>query len=190
MFRALRYVLGRKKYASLTALLGLAYAIAYMVVSGIITYNPATDFSQSVKIPFTRILTAGPIGEAPSLLWIPTKHMALSINFSAAMFTLSTAFLVGSNIALLAYNFGGFRSGCRKEGGLCAVSITPPLFTMFSCCAGGPILAILGAGAFAALMEYSLVFQVGSIGLLVLSLLLISRRLGKAPQVRSIGSPG
>jgi len=172
---------------------GAAYAAAYLFGVGILSYDPAGDFAQSAKapyVPYLRVVMEGPIGEAPMLLWIPTKHLALDINLSAALFTVVTALLVGGNVAMLAYIFNVGRVGCGKEMGLCGVSMAPPMFTIFSCCAGGPLLALIGATAFTALAAYSQLFMAGSIALLTASLLVIAKRVGTAAQRGQAGRIG
>ncbi len=113
-----------KKYRLMILGFGIAYAFAYMIAVGVISYIP--NFASSVTIP---IITFYSIGIAI----IPFKNIYMFIFYPAIIFLSISSFFACLNLTMAIY--------VRKEINSCGISrvypkgilgILPAFFTSFS----------------------------------------------------------
>lgn len=166
-------VLKTGKYRMIILGVGLAYAIIYMFVLGIISYYP--DWNPTI---YPTVSFYGYVGISA----VPANHVFVFIFYSALAFIVISSFLVGLNVALMVYS--------RKMNRLCGVKIKnvgphsmfgllPAFFTSFACCGGGLMTMVLGATAFGALSLYSQYMTPISIAALAAGTYLASTRISK-----------
>ncbi len=139
-------IFATKRYARLLLLSALVYSIFYAFASGIIVFQPASNFSEvyHVGIPSFAIATCcGPIGETPEIVVYVTHHLGLLLIPINLLLLFSISWLVGLNASFAAFTLS-FRTrniGLSWSGGVGAFI---GLFTSCPTCAGLAIIALLG----------------------------------------------
>jgi len=173
-FAPVKDVLKTAKYRWIILGVGLAYAIIYMLVLGIISYYPDWNPTRYPSVSFY-----GYVGISA----VPANHVFVFIFYSALAFIVISSFFVGLNIALMVYS--------RRMSKLCGVKIKnqgsrslfgllPAFFTSFACCGGGLMTMVLGATAFGALSLYSQYMTPISIAALAGGTYLASSRISRS----------
>ncbi len=139
-------IFATKRYARLLLLSALVYSIFYAFASGIIVFQPASNFSEvyHVGIPSFAIATCcGPIGETPEIVVYLTHHLGLLLIPINLILLFSISWLVGLNASFAAFTLS-FRTrniGLSWSGGVGAFI---GLFTSCPTCAGLAIIALFG----------------------------------------------
>lgn len=151
-FAPVKHVLKTPKYLLIIAGTGIAYALIYMLVVGVISYYPNWEADWStMNFPIVRSSSLG-------ITIIPYNHVFIFIFYSAIAFITISSFLVGLNVSLLVYS--------RKMGRSCGINaksvgprsffgLLPAFFTSFACCSGGVLTLVMGATAFGSLSLFS-----------------------------------
>lgn len=169
-------VLRTKRYGGMILGTGLAYAITYMLVVGIISYYPdwETDWN-SMNFPVVRSSSLG-------ITIIPYNHIFIFMFYSASAFMVVSSFLVGLNVALMVYS-RRMRRLCgikaKNVGARSMFGLLPAFFTSFACCGGGLLTVVLGATAFGTLSLYSQYMTPISIAALASGTYLASTKIAK-----------
>lgn len=146
-FWPISHVLKTEKYLRILLASGLAYAFAYMVIVGIISYIPG--LSSATGLPVFRATYLG-------ISIIPADNIFFFIFYGALAFLVASSFLVGLNIALLFYSRKiGSACGIKHTGSKGFLGLLPAFFTSFSCCGGGLLALAIGPTAFSSLSLYS-----------------------------------
>jgi hypothetical protein len=147
-FSPVAHVLKSGKYAGIIVASGLAYAIAYMIIVGVISYVPGLSSITGLPVLRTTSLGLSSIVPAPGVFFF--------IFYSALAFLIASSFLVGLNVSLLLYS-RKMSKGCglKKTGAKGFLGIFPAFFTSFSCCGGGILALAIGPAAFSSLSLYS-----------------------------------
>jgi len=139
-------IFATKRYARLLLLSALVYSIFYAFASGIIVFQPASNFSEvyHVGIPSFAIATCcGPIGETPEIVVYVTHHLGLLLIPINLLLLFSISWLVGLNASFAAFTLS-FRTrniGLSWSGGVGAFI---GLFASCPTCAGLAIIALFG----------------------------------------------
>lgn len=175
------HVLGVGKFRNFFLIFGVSYALAYMFWTGMITYLPdrsiASEALKTFKLPYFWVFSGGPLGQYPALLWIPSKNWVISINLSAAVFSVTIFTLTSLIATLLLYASRCAGSNCLRQVSPGFLGSFAAIFGVFACCGGGLMVATLGYTIFAFLSEHSILVTWTSIALLFSSVILVSMRL-------------
>ena len=160
----------------------VAYAIAYLFISGIIVYQPGANSGawEGIAGPgWAAAACCGSVGTVPALIVYvaPQNHLALQILPLDALFAVVVPLLVGFNVTVAAHSLRN--STLRSNAGwVGSLGILVGLFTGCPTCAGFFLAgAVGGIGATSlaiALAPYQVLFVIVSIPLLAASPLLIA----------------
>jgi hypothetical protein len=167
-------VLKTARYRWIILAVGLAYAIVYMLVLGIISYYPDWNPTKYPTVSFYGYT---------AITAVPANHVFVFIFYPALAFIVISSFFVGLNVALMLYS--------RKMSRVCGVKIKnvgsrgmfgllPAFFTSFACCGGGLMTMVLGATAFGTLALYSQYMTPISIAALAGGTYLASSRISRS----------
>lgn len=141
------HVLKTRKYLGVLLASGLAYAFAYMMVVGVISYVPG--LTSATSLPVFRASYLG-------ISIIPTDNTFFFIFYGALAFLIASSFLVGLNVAMMLYSRKmGRACGIRPSNSRGFLGLFPAFFTSFSCCGGGLLALAIGPAAFSSLSLYS-----------------------------------
>jgi hypothetical protein len=146
-FSPILSVIRSRKHAAVLVGSGLAYAIVYMLVVGIISYVPGLH-SASGGYPVIRATSIG-------LSIIPAEGVFMFIFYGALAFLTASSFLVGLNFSLMHYSRKAARACITKTESKGLLGLLPAFFTSFSCCGGGLLALAIGPTAFSSLSLYS-----------------------------------
>lgn len=174
--------LASRRDLTIGAAAAVAYGIVYLFVSGVIVFQPGTNYGAWAGIPGPSLAAAaccGTVGTIPSLILylLPQSHLALQIVPLDALFAVVVPLLVGFNVTVAAHSLRN-RTLRTNAGWVTSLGVLVGLFTGCPTCAGLFLAgAVGGVGATSlaiALAPYQTLFVVVSIPLLVLSPLLIT----------------
>jgi hypothetical protein len=164
---ALRHVAGDRSFRRTWATIGIAYAVGYSLLQGIIVVDPSGSIN-----PVSTVLES-PIGYGPGFVWAPTTTFGIEIRpyFVAAAFTLS--FFSGLVIAMSVHPLAARRRAAALPAPLLGFAVMCPA------CAAAPVtgLFLAYAAPFAAMggmgaANFSRMLLI-STGLLVVTLALL-----------------
>lgn len=181
----LPYVLSQKRYRAVFAVSTVAYGLFYSVITSMVVYQPAVDFTQAYGAAIPSLVVT-PLNAAPLYTPVITvyllDHLGLLLVPLTVVLALVISLLVGLNSSLAAFAFDSRSRGASRSwvGGVGAVV---GLFTGCPTCAGlffANVLGGTGAVAFVSILGYyQPVFVLLSIPVLVATPYLISRSLSK-----------
>lgn len=176
-FSAILNVIRSRRYLGILAGSGLAYAIVYMLVVGIISYVPGMH-SASGTYPVVRATAIG-------LSVVPAEGIFVFIFYGALAFLIASSFLVGLNFALMFYSRKVARA-CRikKTESKGLLGLLPAFFTSFSCCGGGFLALAIGPAAFSSLSIYSNYMAPMTVAVLAAGTYFMSNRTSKMERCR------
>lgn len=194
---ALAAALSSKRDLRVGLVAGAVYAVVYLLVSGVVVYQPGVDFAAAYGVSspgWSAAACCGSMGTVPMLLVYlsPQAHLALQLLPLDALFAVVVPLLVGLNVAVSAYAVG--EKALRRDAGLLgSVGILAGLFTGCPTCAGiffAGAAGGLGATTLAiALAPYQMLFVAVSIPVLVLSPFVVASLSAKAA-LASCAVPG
>lgn len=188
----IRTIVRQRPYRLLAYIVGIAYAFAYMLMSGIIQYTGDFDISTVVKIPWLTVYLNGPVGTVPWVIYYFDKYWFFSMNLPAFLFTLLSSALVGLMAALLFYNSRMVKCECNRQKASGMAALFAGFLAQFSCCGGGVVLLavvnLLGPAGWYAFRASTGVFILVSLAVLLLSVWIIASRINRS--LHSAGSPG
>lgn len=151
-FAPVKHVLRTPKYGWIIAGTGIAFALIYMFVVGVISYYPDWEADwDAINFPVVRSSSLG-------ITIIPYNHVFVFVFYSTLAFIVISSFLVGLNVSLMVYSRKMSRScgiKAKNVGSRSFFGLLPAFFTSFACCGGGLLTALMGATAFGALSLYS-----------------------------------
>lgn len=151
-FAPAKHVLSTPKYGWIIAGIGIAFALIYMLVVGVISYYPEWEADwDAINFPIVRSSSLG-------ITIIPYNHVFVFVFYSTLVFIIVSSFLVGLNVSLMVYSRKMSRScgiKAKNVGSRSFFGLLPAFFTSFACCGGGVLTAVMGATAFGALSLYS-----------------------------------
>lgn len=178
-------VLSQRRYRVAFILSALTYGIFYSVITSMVVYQPTVDFVAAYGATIPSVVVT-PLKAAPLYTPVVTvyllNHLGLLLVPLTIVLAVVVSALVGLNSALAVFAFDSRSKGASRSwvGGIGALV---GLFTGCPTCAGlffANILGGTGAVSFATILGYyQPVFVVLSLPVLVASLFLISRSLGK-----------
>jgi hypothetical protein len=160
----------------------IAYAIAYLFVSGIVVFQPGVNSGAWVgfsPLSWNVAACCGSVGTVPALIFYlaPQAHLALQILPIDALFAVVVPILVGFNVTVAAHSVRN-RVVRGNVGWMSTLGVLTGLFTGCPTCAGlflASAFGGLGATSLAvALAPYQMIFVVVSIPLLAASPFLIA----------------
>lgn len=168
-------------------LAAIAYALFYSFVSSMIVYQPSVDFAiYGVRdVSWVAIPCCGSIGSIPMIViyLIPQLHIALQILPLDLLLLFILSILIFVNYTLISFSLKRVQ-GTRSDTLLSSAGALVALFTACPTCAGYFLASIIGGfGATTialALAPYQFLFITISIPLLLLSPILIARRISNA----------
>src|SRR5712692_9810445 len=150
-FAPILSIVRTRKYQLLMLVSAAVYVLIYTYAVGIISYYPGLALLK-VNAP---IISTNSLG----IMSIPGSYIFIFVLYSAIAFLTPSSFLVGLNIALMAYsrNLSKTCGHCQitniRSNGILA--ILPAFFTSFSWCGGGLLAFVEGPAAFSSLALYS-----------------------------------
>jgi hypothetical protein len=179
------YVLSTRRYWKFFVSSAVLYGIFYAFVTSMVVYQPTVDFVQTygADIP-SAIVTpcCGPPLFTPIVTVYVVNHLGLLLIPLTLLLLLAISTLVGLNTALAAFAFDS-RTKETNRGWVGGLGAVVGLFTGCPTCAGlffANILGGSGAVSFAAILAYyQPVFILVSLPVLLLTLYLTSRSLGR-----------
>ncbi len=181
------HILKRRDCKALAIITSVSFEIFYMFFTGIITVS-SIPIPNDIAVPKLIVSTQGPIGTVPWVIAYLNRYSIFSMNLEAMISTTLISLLVGMNAALMLYHFkmkSEFRCECQSASPVFFASIIPASLSVFSCCGGGLLLILFGAGLMSAVMPYGNLFSIISIIGLTVAILIsaysirLSTKLGK-----------
>ena len=178
----LRFITRDRSSRTLRLVSAVAYGLLLSILSGILVFQPAQNFSASynVAIPSTTFaVCCGSIGQMPQLVVYLSNNVGIVVTPLGLILLLAVSWLVGVNVnaALLAYRTRTVRGNGTL---LTTIGSFLGIFSVCPSCAQGLLAAILGVSgvAFVTLLaSYQGYFIGASIPMLVISLVWTARSL-------------
>jgi hypothetical protein len=184
----LRFITRDRSSRTLRLVSAVAYGLLLSILSGILVFQPAQNFSASynVAIPSTTFaVCCGSIGQMPQLVVYLSNNVGIVVTPLGLILLLAVSWLVGVNVnaALLAYRTRTVRGNGTL---LTTMGSFLGIFSVCPSCAQGLLAAILGVSgvAFVTLLaSYQGYFIGASIPMLVISLVWTARSLLRASRM-------
>lgn len=132
------YVLSKGRYRMIFAITAIVYGLIFSLLTSLIVYQPAVDFTQNpgVQIPSIALVQLfGPPLYAPEIVVFLTNHAGLVLIPFTIILVVTISTLVGINLSLASFAYCSRVRGLGKSwvGGLGAIV---GLFTGCPTCAG------------------------------------------------------
>lgn len=170
-------VIRSMKHVAILVGSGLAYAIIYMLVVGIISIVPGMH-SASGSYPVIRATAIG-------LSIVSAESIFMFIFYGALAFLVASSFLVGLTFSLMFYSRKVARAcRIRKTESKGLFGLLPAFFTSFSCCGGGLLALAIGPAAFSSLSLYSQYMAPLTVAVLAAGTYFMSDRISKMERCR------
>jgi len=189
---SIRYLIGdalsSRKDLAIGMAAAVAYGVVYLFISGVIVFQPGTNFGawEGIAGPgWAAAACCGSIGTVPALIVYvaPQEHLALQILPLDALFAVVVPLLVGFNVTVAAHALRN-RTLRSDAGWVGSLGLLVGLFTGCPTCAGfflAGAVGGLGATSLAiALAPYQVLFVLVSIPLLAASPLFIEMNARRA----------
>lgn len=184
----LRFITRDRSSRTLRLVSAVAYGLLLSILSGILVFQPAQNFSAAynVAIPSTTFaVCCGSIGQMPQLVVYLSNNVGIVVTPLGLILLLAVSWLVGVNVnaALLAYRTRTVRGNGTL---LTTMGSFLGIFSVCPSCAQGLLAAILGVSgvAFVTLLaSYQGYFIGASIPMLVISLVWTARSLLRASRM-------
>ncbi len=147
-----RALMSDKRARNTGVMSAVIFALVYAFAIGVVFRNPQ-PIPSYISVPQITLITRGPIGQVPWLIAYIDRYWTLSVNLEAFLSTLVLSSLVGLNASSLYYIYHRGVTSCPRRTALTRsvsvfVSALPAAFSVFSCCGGGLVFAVLlSAGA-------------------------------------------
>ena len=180
--RIVRYTFSINQYRIPALLASIAYALFFMLFTGIITIS-SKPIPESVPVPYFNVITR--IQNLDSIdytLWIvayPNRYTVFSMNLEAMLSLLALSSLIAINVAFMLYarNLSRYHEYSCKIGKRGFAGVIPATFSVFSCCGGGLILALFGPSLFLTLQGIGSYLTMIGIAMLLSNILLLTNRI-------------
>lgn len=139
-------VFSTPRFSRLFWLFAAVYCVFFSVASGLLVFQPMSNFSEIYHISIPSVVVAtccGPIGETPQFTAFLTDHLGLAV-FPANLFLLfSLSWLVGFNASIVAFAFS-VRAKLLGVSWFSGAGAFVGLFAACPTCAGLAILTAVG----------------------------------------------
>jgi len=182
-FAVLTRAVCSQPYNFFFAISALLYAVLFSLLSGILVYQPNLDMTEGLGVatPSAFLVTCcDPLGQTPRLVVYLTSHLGILVVPLNIALLAGTSWMVGANVSLAGFAYQTKTVTGRLKW-LGSFGATTGLLTACPTCASLILLGATGGGdALAALLASAQpAFVAGTIGLLTLNLVLMTRRLRK-----------